>query len=398
MNLPGAVRRSSLEDLSSLGEVVGDARVVAIGENNHYIREFGRLRAEVVRFLVTELGFSVVALESGFAEGLVVDAWINGGPGGLAEVARDGFTFRHGDAVEVQELITWLREHNAVGGRVRFAGLDVPGSGGSVLPALRLVRAHLVERAPEQVQLVDAATSATQPYASANNGVAPTKYAELSTAERDAATAALTRLLLRLDALPSSRPEDRLARHHALGALRLDEHLRELVELGQPDPSPLTSSSRDAYQAETVRLLRDLHGADQRIVVLAHNLHIQRVPMRLLPSVRAWSLGSYLAEEFGADYRAIGVTARAGTTVGMHLDDQARLGIGVTARPLEPVAEGSVEQAVGESGPVLLDLRSATTGPTSIRHVTTTMPVDVAEAFDAVVCLPEMHPSSFVMA
>ncbi|KAA5830083.1 hypothetical protein ABT337_09745 [Saccharopolyspora hirsuta] len=69
----------------------------------------------------------------------------------------------------------------------------------------------------------------------------------------------------------------------------------------------------------------------------------------------------------------------------------------MTARPLDPVGEGSVEQTVGESGPVLLDLRSATTGPASIRHVTTTVPVGVVEAFDVVVCLPEMSPSSFVL-
>ncbi|MER7015613.1 erythromycin esterase family protein [Saccharopolyspora sp. NPDC000359] len=395
VELSGCDRRAF--GLSAFGDVVGDARVVAVGENNHYIREFGLLRSEVVRFLVGELGFGVVALESGFAEGLLVDAWINGGAGELESVARDGFTFRHGDAVEVQELVRWLREHNSAGGRVRFAGVDVPGSGGSVLPALRPVRAYLGEHAPEHVHLVDAAMSAAQPYASANNGVAPAKYAELSAAERDAATAALTRLLLRMDSLPRRGPEHLVARHHALGALRLDEHLRELVELGQPEPPPVTSSSRDVYAAETTRLLRELHGRDQRIVVLAHNLHVQRVPMQLVPGVQAWSLGSYLAAEFGADYRAIGVTAHAGTTADMHLDDQARLGIGVRARPLEPVAEGSVEQAVGGAEPVLLDLRSATTGPTSIRHVTTTLPLDVAAAFDAVVCLPEVRPSSFVL-
>lgn len=43
MRLPRTVRRLPLDDLSSLVELIGDAHVVAIGENNHHIREFGLL-------------------------------------------------------------------------------------------------------------------------------------------------------------------------------------------------------------------------------------------------------------------------------------------------------------------------------------------------------------------
>jgi erythromycin esterase len=57
MPLPDAVRRLPLDDLSHLAELIGGAHVVAIGESNHYIREFGLLRERVLRFLATELGF-----------------------------------------------------------------------------------------------------------------------------------------------------------------------------------------------------------------------------------------------------------------------------------------------------------------------------------------------------
>ncbi|MCI2423193.1 erythromycin esterase family protein [Saccharopolyspora sp. K220] len=403
MPLPDTVRWLPPDDPSAVAELIGDAHVVAIGENNHHIREFNLLRDRILRFLVTELDFGVLAFESGFAEGQLVDDWIRGGPGDVETVARDGFTFRFGESTEMHDMLSWLRAHNAAGGRVRFAGLDVSGSGGSGLPALRRVRDYLATYAPDQVPLVDAAMEATQPYVAANNGAAPVRYAELSTVDRNAATAALTRLLLRLDALrPGPEREHLIARHHALGALRIDEHLRELDELSGPNPPPLLPSSRDVYQAETVRLLRELSGSDERIVLMMHNGHVQRVPMELVPGVRFPSAGSYLAADLGADYVVLGITARAGSTTDLRLDEDARLGFEVVTRQLDPPAEDSVEQAVAERVPddaaVLLDLRPARgcTGPSAIRHAYLNTPVDVLAAFDGLACLPTMSPSSFV--
>jgi erythromycin esterase len=70
---------AALDDLEPLRDLIGTARVVGIGESAHYVREYGLLRHRLVRFLVERMGFTVVAVESGFSEGLVVDRWIHGG-------------------------------------------------------------------------------------------------------------------------------------------------------------------------------------------------------------------------------------------------------------------------------------------------------------------------------
>ncbi|MGH2599384.1 MAG: erythromycin esterase family protein, partial [Dehalococcoidia bacterium] len=60
--------RAPLDDLEPLREVIGDARVVAIGESAHYVREFYLLRHRLLRFLAERRGFAVYALEAPFTE------------------------------------------------------------------------------------------------------------------------------------------------------------------------------------------------------------------------------------------------------------------------------------------------------------------------------------------
>lgn len=402
MSLPNSARELPWQDPGALAELVGDAHVVALGENNHHIHEFLDLRNRIVRSLVTDLGFGVVAFESGFAEGLLVDEWVRGGGGDVRDVARDGITFRFGDAPEIRDMLCWMRKHNAAGGRLRFAGVDVPGSGGSGLTSLHRVRDYLAARAPHETAVVDAAIRATEPYIAANNSASWARYAELGAPERDAATTALARLLLRLDAMPErGSAEHAIARHHALGALRVDEHQRELVELTDLSGPALVRSSRDVYQAETVRLLRRLFGPEERIVLLMHNGHLQRTPLELIPGVRAHSAGSFLATDLGADYVVLGITAVAGTTTDLRLNERARDGFEVVSRPLDPPDENGLERACADLAPerpVLLDLRPARddAGPSVIRHAWTEMSVDVLRAFDAIACFPRMHPSSWV--
>ncbi|MEJ2887857.1 erythromycin esterase family protein [Actinomycetospora aeridis] len=387
MTLPDAVRVLSAVDPTAVDGLVGDAPVVAIGENNHGIREFGELRDRLVRYLVRERGFGVVGLESGFAEGALVDEWVRGSGTPWDDVARDGFTFRAGDHPEMRTLLEGLREYRSADSTVRFAGLDLPGSGGSPEPALRRLR----DLVPD---VVDRALEATAAYAAANNGLAPGRWSALDAATQDAATTALARVLLGVEALRRP-PED--ARHLALGALRLDEQLREFGVLFAPDPPARVVSSRDVYMAESARRLR---ASGEKVVLLLHNGHAQRVPFAFLPGVSAPSAGTLLAETFGDDYVVLGITAVGGSTTGLALDDGARHGIVLSTDALPEPAPDSVEQAVVDAGlgaePVLLDLRAArgATGPASIRHATTHIPVDVAAGYDAVFCLPTQSVSA----
>ncbi|HJP79812.1 MAG TPA: erythromycin esterase family protein [Pseudonocardiaceae bacterium] len=373
---------ADLADLEGLAEIVGDARVVAIGENNHLIREFSLLRHRMLRFLVQRCGFTVYCLESGFAEGWTVRRWLDGGPGEVADIAREGITFGLGNSPQVHDTLTWLREH-----RIPFYGADVPSSGGSPIPALRAVG----ELVPNAGKLVDAAIAAAQPYASGSSAVAPAKHAALDQAARDHATATVTRLYTYLQT-----QHDELALHHAEGALRLDQYLNELPSWGQ-DQLYGENSSRDYYMARTARWLLDRHGPDSRIVLAIHNGHLQRTPFTMGPATPFLPAGYHLARELGEDYRAIAITCGSGETTVPVLDADEPIGFTIGTEELAPAQPDTIEAAFQrvDSGPALLDLRPARQldAPWQrIRHANNQIEVPVAEAFDAIMYLPTARP------
>lgn len=375
-----------MSEVVRIAELIGDAKIVAIGENNHHIHEFGVLRKRLLQHLVEHHGFRVLGFESGFAEGKLVDEWLRGTPGDVADVGRDGFTFSLGDSPEAHEMLTWLRER----GDVRYFGLDVPSSAGSPVPALDAVRAYLSTVDEAATALVDVAIEATKGYASVSSAESPAKYAALDVVARDKATAALTRLdshLTSLRPVYGNTEAQAIAEHHMEGALRVDGYLAEIAAMMAGEAPALQSGSRDAYMASTVRLIRRLHGDDTKIVLMLHNGHLQRVPFSPFPGLTAPSAGTHLAAEFGDDYFALGLTAVAGKTSGLKPDPTARLGFTVYEQELDAPAEGSVET----EGTGLVDLRTrrGTAGPRSIRHAHMFNPVDVVEAFDALVCFPE---------
>ena len=54
------------DDFKPLSKIIENTRVVAIGENSHFIKEFFLLRHNLLQFFIEELGFTTFAFEFGF--------------------------------------------------------------------------------------------------------------------------------------------------------------------------------------------------------------------------------------------------------------------------------------------------------------------------------------------
>ena len=71
--LKTAEAEHGFEDMEPLKKLVGDARVVALGEATHGSREFFQLKHRMLEFLVEEMGFTVFAIEANWPESLAVN-------------------------------------------------------------------------------------------------------------------------------------------------------------------------------------------------------------------------------------------------------------------------------------------------------------------------------------
>jgi erythromycin esterase-like protein len=63
-------------DYDTLLALIGDSRIVLLGEASHGTHEFYRERARITKRLITELGFSAVAVEGDWPDAHRVDRFV----------------------------------------------------------------------------------------------------------------------------------------------------------------------------------------------------------------------------------------------------------------------------------------------------------------------------------
>lgn len=116
------------EDLQPLKKIIGNARIVALGEATHGTREFFQLKHRLLEFLNVEMGFTILAVETDMASAYPLGTYIRSGPGDARQLLRDSHWFYNQENLS---LVNWMKEANKTEERhLEFAGIDmqVPGA------------------------------------------------------------------------------------------------------------------------------------------------------------------------------------------------------------------------------------------------------------------------------
>jgi erythromycin esterase-like protein len=120
-------------DYDALLELIGDRRLVLIGEASHGTHEFYRERARISRRLIDECGFTAVAVEADWPDAYRVNRYVMGlshdedADAALSNFRRfPAWMWRNRD---IEAFVQWLRVRNDAhvdpATKVRFYGLDL---------------------------------------------------------------------------------------------------------------------------------------------------------------------------------------------------------------------------------------------------------------------------------
>jgi erythromycin esterase-like protein len=102
--------------MQPLKKIIGDARIVALGEATHGTREFFQLKHRMLEFLATEMGFTIFSIEANMPEAYRVNDYVLTGVGDPAALLR-GMYFWTWDTESLQRN----RQRKARVHRVRHA-------------------------------------------------------------------------------------------------------------------------------------------------------------------------------------------------------------------------------------------------------------------------------------
>jgi erythromycin esterase len=384
IRIEGADPGRGLADLQPLAAVVGDARVVALGEATHGTREFFQLKHRWLEFLATRMDFTVFAIEASLPDALAVNDYVLDGKGDPA-AALAGLGFWTWDTQEVLEMIRWMRRWNEDPSHARkleFWGFDMQNPSASVAWLVAWL-----ERVDPQY--VAEARTALAPFA---DRAMPGRWATAAEAERAPALAALDAVGRWLD--------ERKAQLIAASSER-DWQIasRQVVLLRQADDLFRSGSgggaTRDVAMAANVRWIADVHPAGTKLVLWAHNGHVDAQP-----SPAGGPMGAELRRALGGGLVVVGFAFDQGAF-------QARQMPFGPASELRPFAVGparaeSLDAALATAGfPMFaLDLRQAPrAGPVAewlrLRRPARSIGAGFADDLEASFFVPIVPPRSF---
>lgn len=391
--MPLQATHNTIDDkyLYPVKKMIGDARVVALGEPAHGFREPLAFRNRLFKFLVTHCGFTAIAIEGDLAQSRLAADYIAGGAG-TARAAAAALSIGE-PAAENIELLNWMRQYNADGThpiKLRFYGMDIQmiGFPGDTTPNHTALDQVLV-----YLQQVDESTAYNlkSNLAFYMTQMSVVKYPRLPLKEQATLTAILENIVAllerqRIDFIARSSKEDyERAHRNAIAALQRDRMMR-VMPPDQPGTIPPEAwkamNARDAAMANNINWILNSAASGGKVLVFAHNAHVKNAPT----TGGVWdafaqpptSAGQYLKSILGSNYFVIGSSiAPELATLPVNSLDKALLQVNLPR--------------------YILDLRAASRFPEVVQWLSLTRPMQankvsffmlpVSTAFDALLFL-----------
>jgi erythromycin esterase len=270
-------QKSELKDLESLDKVIGNSKIVALGENSHGSAPIYKLKLRLVQYLVERKGYTLFALESPAVEADAINEYVTKNIGSKDQVINN-LVYPSWRTQEMLDVIEWINKYNQKAKiKVQFKGFDMQ-DGAESLNKLREFASTYDKNLVSKLDTVSTLTKLKK------NEIQDV-YRKIEDVEKY---------------LTTKSTKD----YAGISNEKLTQAKRYSVILRQSYGLKLRIKSRDQYMAENIQwlLLNDAQG--ERMIVSADNSHVTKATGKM---------GDFLKTMFANDYLTVGFTFNTGT-------------------------------------------------------------------------------------
>jgi len=142
--LASAQAGQGFDDLDPLRAVIGDARIVGMGEPTHGTREAFQFKHRMFEFLVEKMGFNIFAIEGNMPEAAAISRYVQTGEGDPRKLI-EGMYFWTWNTEEVFDMVQWMRAWNKAHPDrtpIQFTGFDMQNSNVASIIAHEFLKEH----------------------------------------------------------------------------------------------------------------------------------------------------------------------------------------------------------------------------------------------------------------
>jgi len=340
-------------DLDCLRELIGDARIVALGEQTHGTSEFQTMKHRIIQYLVEEMGFNVLALEATWHGALIADRYVTQGKIGH-RTASGKLAFWFYSTTEFQALLQWMRSYNTTSPEtpLHLVGIDYgfPQFAFEWIEAtMSSARIILPSSVRAAIDEIDTAVLALW------QDDIEARYAFF-----DLAQSTVADVLALLPDYESSLSALEISILERIPALLEQAERRQRIADTNPQPNAAGWTSqfynfRDQAMAENVAWWLDILGENTKMIIWAHNGHVATS----WPEAGWVPLGQNLSNRFREAFLSIGFSTCSGTFFAFNSQVNA-----LGSLPIPEPAPDSYESVFCGTGIAnfFLDLRNLPTG------------------------------------